>query len=946
MPLAHGARLGPYEIESAIGAGGMGEVYKARDTRLDRSVAIKILPSELSADPDRRKRFEREARAVAALNHPHICALHDVGVATLPDLAPRVLGGDERAAAGPVTIHYLVMEHLEGQTLADRLLKGKLPLEQALELAAQIADALDAAHKHGIIHRDLKPGNVMLTTAGAARQGAPQAKLLDFGLAKLKAEGSASPAERLSALATAPAPLTAAGTIVGTLQYMAPEQLEGKEADARTDLWALGTILYEMVTGKRAFEASSSANLIAAVLDHEPPSLSSLQPLTPPALERLVKKCLAKAPDDRWDSAHDVADELRWVSQASDAGTTSNPRSPVQRRVAWALAPAAIVAAALLGAVVQHFAETRDATPSGVVRSFLDVRPAEEVTAGSDAPAVTPAGSRTALTWTPDGGTLIFAGIQAGVRRLYSRRLDEGGARPVEGTEGARVLAVSPDGRWLAFWADAAIKKVRLSGGPPDDVLSGQVDAPTGLAWDAGGGLFVSVNAEMKPIVRVPAGGSPVAVTTLQDTELVHGMPSVLPDGSALLYTVRRRYMSWGDEDIVAQPLPRGEPKVIIRNGSDARYVATGHLVFLRQGRLFAIAFDPKQLRVMGTAEPLVDSVAQSLWGSDHPGAGHFAVSNKGLLAYIPSSSPLPPERALVSVGRDGRVALLSPERRPFNSNVKLSPDGRRLAVQILSLTELSLYVYDLDRGSLTLLNKEGESATPIWAPDGRRLWFKWHKDGHSCLAACSTDEGTAPSVVMRSNARPSSLSPTGRELLLVDGWPSSDILRAVVENGQMRQPERLMTTPDKEQWAEFSPDGRWLMYSTDASGRFEIYVQPYPGPAARTQVSANGGEAPAWSRNGREIFFVRTDGRGHAWMMTAAFEPSAPHPVGTPRPLFEIADGLTFTSGPTRSYDVSPDGQRFYVVQQSVAPHGPVTRIDIVTNWFEELKAKVPAGR
>src|SRR5512139_1549534 len=500
MSLSPGTRLGPYEITALIGSGGMGEVYRARDTRLDRSVAIKILPPEFSADPDRRARFEREARTIASLNHPHICTLHDVGSTSSP----------QGASEPPVL--YLVMEHLTGETLAERLEKGPLPLEQALSVATEIADALAAAHRQGIIHRDLKPGNVMLTKAGA--------KLLDFGLAKLVGHGAAPAAAQLASAATRSAPLTAEGTIVGTLQYMAPEQVEGKPADARTDLWALGAILYEMVTGKRAFEAKSAASLITAIMSVEPASVSTLQPLTPPSVDRLVRQCLAKDPDDRWQTAHDVANELRWLREASGVGAPTGVHPRRRRLLRTALIVASLVVATAVGAGVMWL--LRPSRPvTSTVRSALLVNPADDLNAGGVRPErlPTPGGSRTALTWTPDGQALIFVGRRAGVQQLYVRRLDAAEARPLAHTEDAQGLAVSRDGQWVAFWAGGVIKKVPVGGGPAVDLARGIGLPPAGLVWDAHGGLFFG-NEDDDRIWAIPTEGKPAPVTTVAEGEL------------------------------------------------------------------------------------------------------------------------------------------------------------------------------------------------------------------------------------------------------------------------------------------------------------------------------------------------------------------------------------------------------------------------------------------
>jgi serine/threonine-protein kinase len=532
----------------------MGDVYRARDTRLERTVALNVLPAHFASEPTLRARFEREARAISALDHPHICTLPDVGE-------------QDRQA-------YLVMEHLEGETLAERLKEGPLSLVQALEVGTQIADALAAAHKHGIVHRDLKPGNVMLTKAGV--------KLLDFGLAKLTGHAERPVVEDLTSAPTESGPLTSRGTILGTVPYTAPEQLEGRPADARTDLWALGVILYEIVAGRRAFEGTSQVSLIGAILEREPAPLATLQPLTPPSLERLVKRCLAKSPEDRWDTAHDVADELRWIAQGGLAPAGA-PTVPARRR--WALVASALAVAVVSGVVVGLVDRRVPATPRvAVVRSLLDVSPAEELNAGgvSTTWLPTPGGSRTALAWTPDGRSVVFVGRRGGVQQLYVRDLDAEQARPLEGTEGAQVPVVAPDGRSVAFWASGAILRVALGGGPAAVLVKDVPSIPIGLASRGDGRLFYGVDEDV--IRSAGAERAPTAVTTKLEGEVSQVLPHLLPDGQALLYTVRHRVSTWGDEEVVAHVFATGERKALLRDAADGRYVPSGHLVFLRRG--------------------------------------------------------------------------------------------------------------------------------------------------------------------------------------------------------------------------------------------------------------------------------------------------------------------------------------------------------------------------
>jgi eukaryotic-like serine/threonine-protein kinase len=917
VALSAGTRLGPYEILAPLGAGGMGEVYRARDTRLDRTVALKVLPAELASEPTLRARFEREARAISALEHPHICTLYDVG--------------EENSQA------YLVMEHLSGETLAERLKKGPQPLSQALEVAAQIAEALAAAHKQGIVHRDLKPGNVMLTKTGV--------KLLDFGLARLTGHGEQPVIE--ASTPTESAPLTGKGTILGTVPYMAPEQLEGKPADARTDLWALGAIVYEMVAGRRAFEGSSQVSLIAAIVEREPVALSTLQPVTPPSLERLVKRCLAKSPDDRWDGAHDVAEELRWIGQSGIAGQSSahaGARLPTRRLIAGGVTFTVI--GALLGGVLERRVLRPAAPRPSLVRSQLDLRPAEDLAAGfRNQFSTTPGGSLTALAWTPDGKALVFVGLRAGVRQLYVRELDRDEARPLAGTESAQALAVSPDGRWVAFWAEGALRKAPLGAGPAA-VIVGGVGFPFGIAYSAAGDVFFA--NEGGGIWRASAERAPAAVTTLLEAEISHRLPALLPGDRVLLYTARRRRWTWGDEDVCAHVLATGERKVLLHDAVDARYLPTGHLAFMRRGTLFAVPFDPERLEVQGSPVAVLDDVSQALTAGGTggvTGAGQFSVAPNGALAYVPGPVvPYPAEKRLVALDRSGRVSPLTAAAHSYGPGVDISPDGRRLTLSIRDLKERSLWVHDVQRGTLNKLTSEGEVDFPRWTPDGQRLAFSWLRRGHEL--GWQRADGTAPPEILAPAAgTPSSWSPDGRQLALVK---EDDIWVATVADSRASA-QQITRTPQAERWPAFSPDGRWLAYGDNVSGRFEVYVQPWPGPGPREQVSIDGGESPAWNPAGGELFFLaREEPAGMREMMVADVRTSPTLRLGTPRPLFKYAehDGLELGCNPVRCFSVAPDGQRFYGIQGPPAPAlPPVTHVNLVQNWTEELKARVAAG-
>jgi len=917
MALQPGATLGPYEIASLIGAGGMGEVYKARDTRLNRTVAIKVLPPELTTDPVARQRFDREAHAVAALSHPHICPLFDIG--------------QQDGTA------FLVMEFLQGETLAARLGRGKLPLDTALHYGIQITDALAAAHKAGITHRDLKPANVMVTKAGA--------RLVDFGLAKPRTAAIAGMTE----LATQQ-PLTGAGTILGTLQYMSPEQLEGRDADARTDIFAFGAVLYEMLTARLAFEGNSHATLIANIMHAEPAPLASVEPLMPPALDRAMRKCLAKDPDGRWQSAADLRDALRWILD-DEPGRFAGTGAHTWRR--WRLSFAAVVVlVALLGAAVGavlagRWRPTATTGAAPAMQLLLGVRPAEAVGRPS---GWTPAGSRTAFTWTRDGRALVVVGHAGDAERLYVRPLDSDQARPLAGTDGARGSpVVSADGKWVAFWAAETIRKVPLSGGPVE-ILGTELAVPSGLAWAADGQIFYSLHDG--PIRQLSAGGAPSAVTRLSATELGHFLPRLLPGDRALVYTVRRRRWTWGDEEVVAYVRATGATRVLVHDAADARYVPSGHLLFLRRGQLFAVPFDPVRLEVRGTPVAVLDGVAQALSSGNSgevTGAGQFAVAPTGTLAWV-SGAPVPyPDGALAAVSRRGHLTTLPAPARSYGPVLRVAPDGQRIAVTVRSLTRFSLCMYDMLRGTLTTLTNDGEVDWPTWTPDGGRLAFMALVAGRNSLNWFKPDGSQSPEVLAYTSDIPSSWLPTGRGLAMLR---LGQIHLGVIGEGAKATFGPPITAAVPASSAEFSPNGHWLAYQAYDSGRFEVYLQPFPEAGPRVQVSTQGGMNPAWNSNGNELFFLapasgpQGDRTRMRMMVVAVHQAPALH-LGTPQQLFEFSDWKDLlASGPTRAYDVAPDGQRFFTVQHAQLPEAPaVTHINVIVNWLDALNEKVPSG-
>jgi eukaryotic-like serine/threonine-protein kinase len=665
MGLRTGTQLGPYEILSAVGAGGMGEVYRARDTRLDRTVAIKILPDHLADRAELRERFEREARTVASLNHPHICTLFDIGHQD--------------------GIDYLVMEYLEGETLSERLKKGPLPLEKVLQYAIEIADALDKAHRKGITHRDLKPGNIMLTKSGA--------KLLDFGLAKLKQE--VVPANvQLSQLPTANDPLTAQGTIVGTLQYMAPEQLEGREVDARTDIFAFGLVVYEMATGKKAFEGKSQASLIAKILETDPPPMSSLQPMTPPALDRVVKKCLAKEPENRWQTPKDLCDELKWIAEGGSQVTLAPTvavkgiRSVGRRGLILSLGTL-LLGGAITGVAIWNLRPAP--SPQPVTRTVINLPPGQQLAGLDNGPAV---------AISPDGTRLAYVARQGGAQQIYLRALDSLEAKPIPSTEGATAPFFSPNGQWIGFFASGKLKKISVSGGAA--LILGDAAYSGGASWGSQGMIAFTPTVNVSALEQVPdAGGTPQPLTRFEKGDTSHRWPEFLPGGKAVLFAAGPTAVTFTNAQVAVQSIGTGERRNLVQGGMSPRYAPSGHLVYAQGGSLMAVPFDPQRLEVTGTAVPVVEGVLQSPVN----GAAQYSVSATGSLVYVPGGIRAT-QLQLVWVNRNGtEQPLAAPGHAYFNP--RLSPDGRRVAVGITE-SESQIWLYDLSRDTLTRFTFEG----------------------------------------------------------------------------------------------------------------------------------------------------------------------------------------------------------------------------------------------
>ena len=828
----------------------MGEVYKARDTRLDRTVAIKVLPEHVASDPELKQRFEREAKTLAALSHPHICPVFDVGSQ----------GG----------LGFLVMECLEGETLEQRLKKGALPLDQALQMGIQIADALAVAHRAGIVHRDLKPGNVMLTKSGA--------KLLDFGLAKV---GASAVAGGLSMLPTTPPGQTQPGAILGTFQYMAPEQLEGHEADARADIFALGAVMYEMVTGKKAFEGKSQASLIAAILASEPPAMAALQPLTPPLLDHVVHRCLAKDPDDRWQSASDVMRELKWIAGAGsqiDVGSRIKSRTRNRERVAWLIAAFSVVVA--LVALSMRFVGRE--LPEPATTRFDVVTP--------------PTSDPTAFALSADGRQLAFVATTEGVSRIWVRPLDRVAAEPLAGTEGASHPFWAPDGDAIGFFAGRKLKRVNLTGGATQTLA----DAPAerGGTWSSDG-VIVFAPTTFGPLMRVSAtGGTAMPVTRLDPGQGSHRWPQFLPDGRRFLF-----FMGFSSSEVTRGvyigTLDGEESRRVLETETAAMYApAAAALLLVRQNVLFALRFD--QTRAVVTGEPV--PVAQAVGSEPGVARGTFAVSATGVLAHRPSGGE---RRQLVWVDRTGTVlGTLGAADENALGNPELTLDGRHVAVQRAVQGNVDVWLIDIGRGVPNRFTFDaGSDGDPVWAPDGTRVAFRSSRGDEAVLnlyekaASGITDEQRM--LATSESKTPLAWSPDGRFLLYVtqDAVTGADLWALPVTNGRsttrsatsdatvsaVQQPQGglsgsstspraapangspafpIVQTRFDETGGQFSPDGRWITYESNESGSVEVYVQAFPGPGRKSQVSVAGGYEPRWRPDGKELFYIAPDGR------------------------------------------------------------------------------------
>lgn len=904
MALTTGARLGVYEVTAQIGVGGMGEVYRARDTKLGREVALKILPDAFVSDPERVARFQREAKTLASLNHPNIGGIY----------------GLEDANA----VTALVLELVEGPTLADRIAQGPIPIDEALPLAKQIAEALGAAHEQGVIHRDLKPANIKVRPDGTV-------KVLDFGLAKTTdLVGSASNASQSPTIIT-PA-MTETGVILGTAAYMSPEQARGLVLDKRSDLWSFGCVLYEMLTGRRPFTGDTVSDVSAAILAREP-DWTPLPEVTPAAIRKVLRRCLEKDRRRRLADAGDARLEIEEALASPNAETATPARTASRRVVAMAIAltGAVLIIALLPWAVMRP-------TPQA------SVRPARFALVPPPAQALTTSGAVRDVVLSPNGTQLVYTGARG---QLMVRSLDQLDARPLSGVTNAVAPFLSPDGRWIGFFTGTSgeLKKVAIAGGTPI-TLCRFVGVPRGASWSLDDTIVFATNEPTTGLFRVRADGGKAEVLTTPDSgkgmEEDHLFPSVLPNGRAVLFTIAAASSTAANAQVAVLDLTTGRRKTLIRGGSQAEYVNTGHLIFAAAGSLRAVRFDVAKLEVLGDSVPVVDQVMTAVTG-----AANFSVARDGTLAYVVGglATQSSGARSLVWVTRQGREEPIPVPARAY-LYPSISPEGTRVALAIDD-QERDIWTCDVARQTLTRLTFDpGRDWYPGWSPDGRRIVFMSRRAGVPNLYSRLADgSGTEERLTISSNIQfgTPSFTPDGTRLVFTEVVPGTgeDLRLLSIDPSTGRpvgdgQSEPLLQTIFAERNAQISPDGHWLAYESNESGQEEIHVRPFPKVGGgRWQVSSDGGTAPLWARSGRELFYREGNS-----MMSASIQTTPTFSAGNPTKLFERK-----FSGLGRTYDVSRDGQRFLMIKDNTSGDQASTPASmvVVLNWFEELKAKVP---
>jgi len=905
-----GQTLGHYRIIEQIGAGGMGVVYRARDERLGRDVALKVLPEVFARDADRMARFEREAKLLASLNHPNIAAIY----------------GLEESAG----VRAIAMELVEGPSLSDLLRKGPLSPQEALSIAKQTAEALEAAHEKGIIHRDLKPANVKLTPEG-------NPKVLDFGLAKALVENSA--VTDLSASPTISEIVSKTGVILGTAAYMSPEQARGKPLDKRTDIWSFGCLLFEMLTGKISFRGDTVSDTIAHILQREP-DWSALPKETPPSVHRVLRHCLQKVPQRRLRDIGDAIVELEEVLAGPVSGSLEALTSVAHPKVEWWMRMHLWMAAAALMMLV-----TAVALWWGLRGNRIGQQPVSQLQMSAPSLSINSDGT---IDISRDGSFLVYVGEHDGKPQLFLRRLDSLEAKPIAGTENAASPFISPGGEWIGFWADQKMKKVLASGGPAQVLYElNQLGPTTPLKskWEAGDKILFAGVETRGVLKQIQVGGGEQA--KLADADLRGGwfylyQPELLPGGDVILFTMAKPG-GRGDamSRVVVQSIKTGQRKRLIEGAFAAHYVPTGHLVYVQAGTLMAVPFDLKRLELAGTPVPLIEGI--SMWSE--PRGADYAVSENGTLAYL-AQAAANSDNTLVWVDRRGKETPIVDIRRVF-TGAQLSPDGRKLATWLPD--DRQVWVLDIESGRLSRVTTEGENFWNIWSLDSRRIVFNSLRSGSpgtSLFWQAADGSGRAERLTTTDHLQqPRSFSPDGSMLVFQDQGPPDtgtgyDIWVLPMAKGA--KPRPLLQTPFNEFQPKLSPDGRWLAYVSNESGRDEIYVRPFPAMDAKWQVSTEGGHEPAWAPNGRELFYRTGQSARGSKLMAVTITTSPEFRADKPSLLFEGPYIWATLYG--QSYDVSRDGNRFVMVKYD-PPKSP-KEINIVLNWFEELKRRVPTDK
>lgn len=890
-PVTVGKRIGSYEILGLLGAGGMGEVYRARDTRLKREVALKVVPQALANDPERMARFQREAEVLAAINHPNIA---------------HVYGLEERA---------IVMELVEGETLT-----GPLAVDTALEYARQIAEALEYAHEKGVIHRDLKPANIKVTSEGVV-------KLLDFGLAKAIEDQSEAVGDPASS-PTLTVGATRVGTILGTAPYMSPEQAAGKAADRRSDIWSFGAVVYEMLAGKRAFQGESISETLAGVLKVEP-DWNALPSATPTTIRNLVRRCLTK---DRRQRLQAIGEARIVLDDPEDLALPVRPLAPGRGRLTQVVTAVLVIALAATGAMLWRATRSREYP---LLRLNLDL--------GSEAIP----GATTSFALSPDGRRLVFlARAPDGNQQLAMRLLDEGQWNFLAGTENARDPFFSPDGQWIGFFADVYLKKVSVQGGAP--VTLGRTGhLSMGASWGEDGEIVEATNP-LAELMRVPAsGGDPQHLTRLGSGETTHRWPQVLPGGKTVLFTAAASFSDMDNANIEAVDLRTGAVKLLQRGGYYGRFLPTGHLVYVHGGALFGVPFDPGHLEIRGSPIRLLDDLA-----ADGSKGGQFAFSSgpsgTGMLVYL-AGKPTEHRWSVSWLDRSGKLQpLISAPNTYYNP--AFSPDGRRLAFDAGGANGLDIFVFDLVRENTLRLTVDGTSDRPIWTPDGAHIIYY----SGSSLWSIRADGAQRPQRILNTKPTviPGSLSPDGRELAYWE-QATGDIWILPLDLSDPDHPKagtpkpfgnsneagaRRAAVPMHEYSPVFSPDGRWIAYTSDESGKREVYVRPASGANAKWPISNSGGGLPIWSKTGRELFYEDFDNRIMMVECTASGDSFAP---GRPRVW---SDKPIYSPG-RMNLDIAPDGKRF-AVMQALEPADSTKggmQVVVLLNFFDELKRRIP---